>query len=80
MTQVIYCGPTLPGGRLLGYAVFIGSLPATVESVIAECPEVSRLIVPVEKLGDVRRRCEISGTEENRLYKEIKSHKWESNK
>lgn len=78
--QTIYCGPTLPHGALLAYSVFIGPLPATVEKVIDECPEVGRLIVPVEKLGEVRRRCEISGTEKNRLYKEIKSHKWEANK
>ena len=78
MNQLIYCGPAVPRGGLNAFAVFIGRLPENVQKLIDQCPEIGALIVPIEDLGSVRRRCEVAGTEEHRLYKAVLGHAWEA--
>ena len=75
--QTVYCGPALPRGGLGAVAVFIGPLPESAKKLIAACPEIGRLIVPVEQLALTRAAAAKKGTEENRLYEAVKKHRWE---
>lgn len=75
--QVIYCGPAIPRGGLGAFAVFIGELPENVKKLIGQCPEISKLIVPIERLAAVRAAVAVKGTEEHRLFEAVKKHKWE---
>ncbi|MDR1471567.1 MAG: hypothetical protein LBS75_03505 [Synergistaceae bacterium] len=67
---VIYCGPTLPR-KLVSMTIYRGGLPANVALIAEENPDISKLIVPVSKLSETRRKIDISGTEENRLYQVV---------
>jgi hypothetical protein len=67
---VIYCGPTLPR-KLVSMSVYRNGLPANVAALAGETPEIARLIVPVSRLSETRKRAETPGTEENRLYQAI---------
>ena len=74
---VIYCGPALPLKGLDANALFSNGLPPHVKSLTQQCPEILRLMVPVAKLSEVKRRLKVHGTEEHRLYQAIKKQKWE---
>ena len=76
--QTVYCGPALPRGGLGAFAVFIGPLPESVKKLIAQCPEIGSLIVPVEQLALTRAAVAKKGTEEHRLFEAVKKHKWEA--
>ena len=50
----VYIGPTLPGGALSANTVFRNGLPAHVEQLKQEDPQIGRLIVPVSELSTAR--------------------------
>jgi hypothetical protein len=52
-------------------SVYRGGLPANVTALAKEIPEINKLIVPVSKLGETRKKTDTPGTEENRLYQTI---------
>lgn len=68
---VVYCGPTLPRAKLISMSVFKNGLPDYVKRQIETCPEIGRLIVPVEELVEMKKQIAIKGTEENRLYQVV---------
>jgi hypothetical protein len=68
---VVYCGPSLPGSKMISMAVYRGGLPPHVTALMEKIPEIGRLIVPVDKLNDTRTKAATPGTEENRLHQMI---------
>jgi hypothetical protein len=60
---VIYIGPNLPGGRMSAFTVYKNGLPAYVEQLKTETPEIGRLIVPVRNLAQARQRLARHGAE-----------------
>lgn len=65
----VYIGPSLPGGRLEKNAVFTNSM-AEIETYFGEefvkYPQLGRLFVPVESLGEQKEKASTPG---NALYK-----------
>ncbi len=70
---VIYCGPTLPGGVLMQFAVYQG-MPAYLQATIKACPAIQRLIVPVEKLNVTLARMQEKGSAEHTWAAEITAY------
>jgi len=69
---VIYCGPTLPRQYALQqYHIFNGGLPAHVQDIIAKCPSISNLIVPVNELATTRIAISTQGSSQSSLYQTI---------
>lgn len=65
---VAYCGPTIKGVAPQ-YTVFVDGIPEKLAEIAEEHPVVKALIVPREKLAEMRVKVEQSGTRENLLYK-----------
>lgn len=63
---MIYIGPNLSNGVLSRFTVFKDGVPEHIAD-----PEVSRLIVPVQKLGDALVRLSQSGTAEHSTYHKL---------
>ena len=64
---VAYCGPTIKGVAPQ-YTVFVDGIPEKLAEIAEEHPVVKALIVPREKLAEMRVKGEQSGTRENLLY------------
>lgn len=62
---VIYIGPNLPGGTMSAFTVYKNGLPAYVEQIKTETPEIGRLIVPIKDLPAARKRLARHGVEAN---------------
>ena len=65
---VAYCGPTIKAVAPQ-YTVFVDGIPEKLAEIAEEHPVVKALIVPREKLAEMRVKVEQSGTRENLLYK-----------
>ncbi len=70
--QTVYVGPNVLSLALRRFQVFRGGLPPYVERAIEKIPEISSLIVPVNKLDEARAKTEKAGTNEFRLYEAVK--------
>ena len=64
---VAYCGPTIKGVAPQ-YTVFVDGIPEKLAEIAEKHPVVKALIVPREKLAEMRVKVEQSGTRENLLY------------
>ena len=64
---VAYCGPTIKG-LAPQYTVFVDGIPEKLAEIAEEHPVVKALIVPREKLAEMRVKVEQNGTRENLLY------------
>ena len=64
---VAYCGPTIKGVAPQ-YTVFVDGIPEKLAEIAEEHPVVKALIVPREKLAEMRVKGEQNGTRENLLY------------
>ncbi len=64
---VAYCGPTIKGVAPQ-YTVFVDGIPEKLAEIAEEHPVVKALIVPREKLAEMRVKVEQGGTRENLLY------------
>ena len=64
---VVYCGPTIKG-LAPQYTVFVDGIPEKLAEIAEEHPVVKALIVPREKLAEMRVKVEQNGTRENLLY------------
>lgn len=60
---VVYVGPNLPGGSLSAFTVFKNGLPAHVQQLQEQTPELQALFVPVNELPTARQRLARSGPE-----------------
>lgn len=52
---VVYCGPTL-AGIAKQYTVYKGELPPALTEAIMKVPSIKDLIVPLERLPEVRQQ------------------------
>ncbi|MDF9845563.1 MULTISPECIES: hypothetical protein [unclassified Paenibacillus] len=71
VTPLIYLGPNLPAGRLLQSTVFRGGIPAYLEPLLVEQPDVAALIVPVDEMSSAQARIVQAGTPEYVAYQAI---------
>lgn len=70
--QVIYCGPNLPSKYgLRQHTVFLNGLPDYVTALIAQCPAIKVLIVPVDDLTATRIAIAKAGSMQSVMYKTI---------
>ncbi|MBB6670502.1 hypothetical protein [Cohnella nanjingensis] len=67
----IYLGPNIPGGRLLQSTVFRNAIPAYLQPLIQEQPDIGALIVPVSDMADVQNRIVQTGTAEYVAYQNL---------
>lgn len=65
---VAYCGPTIKG-IAPRYTVFVDGLPEKLKEKVEQVPFLKALIVPLDKLAEMRVKIEQDGTRENILYK-----------
>lgn len=65
---VAYCGPTIKG-IAPQYTVFVDGLPDKLKEKVEQVPFLKALIVPLDKLAEMRVKIEQDGTRENILYK-----------
>lgn len=65
---VAYCGPTIKG-IAPQYTVFVDGLPEKLKEKVEQVPFLKALIVPLDKLAEMRVKIEQDGTRENILYK-----------
>ena len=63
-----YCGPTVKG-IAPQYTVFVDGLPEKLKEKVEQVPFLKALIVPLDKLAEMRVKIEQDGTRENILYK-----------
>ncbi len=56
LTLRVYVGPTVPGLMHLA-PISAKSVPERIQAMIAECPEIGRLIVPYGLMADAKRAC-----------------------
>lgn len=66
--HVAYCGPTIKG-IAPQYTVFVDGLPDKLKEKVEQVPLLKALIVPLDKLAEMRVKIEQDGTRENILYK-----------
>lgn len=52
---VVYCGPTIPGVAVQ-YTTYTNGTPAALAEAIKEKPVLGGLVVPLDKLPEVRRQ------------------------
>jgi hypothetical protein len=71
---VIYCGPTLPKGRLVSMVVFRGDLPAYVTALIAECPDIANCLIPLRDFPQVAGTLKNSTSKVGQAVKAITKH------
>lgn len=72
----VYIGPSLPGGKLKSNIVLCGGIEGIkkyYKDVIEEYPEVARLIVPVQKLGELKEKVQTPGNIINKYYNDVVS-------
>jgi len=69
--SLIYLGPNLPGGRLLQSTVFREGIPAYLEPLLTERPEIKDLIIPLNEMISTQRRIVQTGTAEYVAYQAL---------
>lgn len=68
----VYIGPNLPGGMLSSFTVFKNGLPAHVQEMVRQTPELADLFVPVSRLAEARRKLLRHGKEARALRAVVK--------
>lgn len=63
---VAYCGPTIKG-IAPQYTIFVDGLPDKLKEKVEQVPLLKALIVPLDKLAEMRVKLEQDGTRENIL-------------
>ena len=72
--RCIYCGPNLPSGVLQRHTVFKGGLPAHLDALIAECPAIAELCIPIAELAATDKAISAKGTQAHTLYEDIQKY------
>lgn len=76
--QMIYIGPSLPGGKLQSNRVFTGTaemIQAETQEIVKEYPLAGKMIVPVVELAEKKQKINTPGSIYNKLYKDLLSVK-----
>lgn len=74
--QFIYCGPSIPGGRLNENAILKGTraeVLAFYADVLERYPQVKHLIVSVHQLAETKHRIRTPGNIAHKHYSDIAS-------
>lgn len=72
----VYIGPSLPGGKLKSNTVLYGGIEKIkvyYKDMLEKYPQAVRLIVPVEKLGELKEKAQTPGNIINKYYGDIVS-------
>lgn len=69
--QLIYVGPNLMHGRAQQYAVFQGGIPAHLNELRDQHPEIDELIVEVSELSKARQQIATPGTPKYEAYQRL---------
>ena len=75
-TVYVYCGPTLPGGRMNANMILRGTraeIRAAYRDVFEDYPQAERLVVPVCKVADTKRRIRAGGNLYGKYYNDVAS-------
>lgn len=75
----IYIGPTMHRRAISAHTLFIGDLPAFVETLITRVPEVAKMIVETSELAAARKQVNEMGTECHRVYQYLLSIRFDGN-
>ena len=75
----VYLGPTLHKRTLVEASIYRGGLSDHVTGLIAKIPELRTLIVPMADVAATRRKAQMPGTEENRVYQYLRSIRFNDN-
>lgn len=68
----VYCGPSVKGVARQ-YTVYSGGLPEAVKAFMEAHPLAKQLIVPVNRLADMRLKLETKGSKEMLIYQKLRS-------
>ena len=71
----IYTGPNIVAFGLMRFHVYRGGLPLTVRKAAEKIPEIAELIVPVSEVEEMKQKIKTAGTNEFRLFHELKEAK-----
>ena len=71
----IYTGPNIFKMALQRFQVFRGGLPPYVKRAIEKYPDIQTFIVPVSEVEEMKQRISRPGTNESRLFDELKGVK-----
>lgn len=69
--NVIYTGPNVARFGVMQFQGYTNGIPEFVSRAIEKIPEIEKLIVSVADLEKTRTKLDISGSYENRIFKEI---------
>ncbi len=72
---LIYVGPNLYSMALKRFQVFRRGLPPYVKRAVEKFPDIQTFLVPVRELEDIKRKISRPGTNESRLFDELKKVK-----
>lgn len=72
---LIYTGPNIFRMALQRFQVFKGGLPPYVKRAIEKYPDIQTFIVSVSEVEEMKQRISRSGTNESRLFYELKKVK-----
>lgn len=74
--QLVYIGPTLPGGKLKCNQIFLGTEDAIkeeIKDVLEENPLVEKMLVETVDLAERKQKVKTEGNIYNKYYKDIAS-------
>ena len=71
----IYTGPNIFKMALQRFQVFRGGLPPYVKRAIEKYPDIQTFIVPVSEVEEMKQKIKTAGTNEFRLFHELKGVK-----
>ena len=71
----IYTGPNIFKMALQRFQVFRGGLPPYVKRAIEKYPDIQTFIVPVSEVEEMKQKIKTAGTNEFRLFHELKEMK-----
>ena len=70
---VVYCGPTIPGVAVQ-YTTYTNGTPAALAEAIKEKPVLGGLVVPLDKLPEVRRQFHAGAGRYYTLYRKAQEN------
>ena len=70
---VVYCGPTIPGVAVQ-YTTYTNGTPAALTEAIKEKPVLGGLVVPLDKLPEVRRQFHAGAGRYYTLYRKAQGN------
>ncbi|MDR7318914.1 hypothetical protein [Brevibacillus nitrificans] len=76
--QLIYIGPSLPGGILAQNTVFRDGVPKHLDEIRKQQPQIDALIVPIAQFSEAQAQLQRKGTAEQQAFR-VLSRKEQSN-